>query len=316
MIGNIKKVGDQSRHLINSGILLTLFMLTGIVPLWAQNNLLDSLDKQMNVNAVNYAEYTFKGTRLINGQTVETRNSGSLIFLITHRFGEFNTGLYNFYGLDVANIRFGFDYSITDRLTLGIGRNSLNKIYDGFLKYKLTRQCSGARNFPFTTTLFGSADATTQHSSLPGVSTPFNQRLDYTAQILLARKFSGKLSIQLMPSVVHHNYVATGDQPNTIYALGAGGRFKITNRMALTAEYYYRMNGARVSGYYNSLSFGIDIETGGHVFQIMFTNSNPMIEEGFISQTTGSWSKAGIHLGFNISRIFNLKPYNPDSDWK
>lgn len=287
-----------------------------ISPLFAQDSLLNTLENETAGQTVNYAQNTFKGTRLINGQTVETRTSGSLVFLITHRFGELNTGSYNLWGLDIANIRFGFDYAITDALTVGIGRSSFDKVYDGFLKYRLTRQSSGARNFPVTTTLFASTAITTL-KSITGVNIPFNHRLDYVAQALIARKFTDHLSLQLMPSYVHHNYVESVNQVNEIIALGFGGRFKVSNRVALTGEYYYRLNGTNVSGYYNSLSFGIDIETGGHVFQIMLTNSNPMIAKGFISETTGSWANGGVHLGFNISRIFYLKQYEPtSSDWQ
>ena len=297
-------------------IFLLILVYLMISPVFAQDSLLNTLENETEGQTINYTQNTFKGTRLINGHTVETRTAGSLVFLITHRFGELNSGSYNLWGLDVANIRFGFDYAITDAFTIGVGRSSFDKVFDGFLKYRLTRQCSGARNFPFTTTLFASTALTTM-KSLTGATIPFNHRLDYVAQALIARKITDALSIQLMPSYIHHNYVESADQVNDILAVGVGGRIKVSNRIALTGEYYYRLNGTNVSGYYNSLSFGVDIETGGHVFQIMLTNSNPMIAKGFISETTGSWADGGVHLGFNISRIFYLKQYQPEaSDWQ
>ncbi len=299
-------------------IVLMLIALLPFWPVFAQDSLMNELNSQTAGSNITYAKNSFKGTRLINGHTVETRTAGALVFLNTHRFGELNSGAYNLYGLDIANIRFGFDYSITDNLTVGIGRSSFDKVYDGFLKYRLLRQCSGAKNMPVTVTLFGSTAITTLKPYITGTTIPFNHKLDYVAQALIARKFSEDLSLQLMPTFVHHNYVETYNQVNDQFALGVGGRFKISKRVALTGEYYYRLNGTNISGYYNSLSFGIDIETGGHIFQIMFTNSNPMIEKGFITQTTGSWANGGVHLGFNISRIFYLKNSSKfdSEDWK
>lgn len=303
---------------IKSGILISiLFFNFCFLQLHAQNDLLNILDKAADSARVKYTINTFKGTHLINGHSVETRSKGVLEFLIHHRFGLINSGAYEFFGLDNATIRIGLNYSITDRLTIGVGRSSFNKVYDGYLKYKLLRQSSGSRGMPLTATLFVSSTIQTLRSSNPAIEIPFERKLAYTFQALLARKFTESLSLQLMPSWVHRNYVSNPADVNNLFALGIGGRLKFSQRMAVTAEYYYRLNGTDVNGLYNSLSVGIDIETGGHVFQLMFTNSRQMIEKGFIGETDGTWEKGDIHFGFNISRVFylNSSSKKPEKNW-
>ncbi|WP_347160037.1 DUF5777 family beta-barrel protein [Pontibacter chitinilyticus] len=249
---------------------------------------------------------TFKGTRLANGHTVETSGAGELLFLISHRFGTLNSGAYNFFGLDQATIRLGLDYGLTDRLTVGIGRSSLEKTFDGFLKYRLLQQTRQRNGMPITLTLFTSAAIKTlkvdeaENDDLP-------YRLTYTHQLLLARKFNEKLSLQLSPTLVHRNLVADRKAENNVYALGAGGRYKLTKRTSFNAEYYYVLPGETADSFRNSLALGFDVETGGHVFQLIFTNAQGMIEKFFIPQTTGAWTKGDVYFGFNISRSFSLK---------
>lgn len=302
------------KNRINVRLLTALLFLLPFT-MKAQDDLLAALEEEKQDQGVALTENTFKGTRLINGHTIEMREKGVLDFLITHRFGRVNTGIYDFFGLDFANIRLGLDYGITDRLNIGIGRSSFQKVYDGFLKYQLIRQQEGSGNMPFTVTVFGSAAVKTQRSPDPDVTIPFEQKLAYTAQVLVARKFGDRLSLQLMPSLVHRNFVDDPLDDNTIFALGAGGRVKISRRIALTGEYFYRFMGQDVADISNSLSLGIDIETGGHVFQLMFTNSRQMIEKGFITETDGQWGDGDIHFGFNISRVFYLSSGKKNHNW-
>ncbi|MDF9798735.1 hypothetical protein OKW21_003998 [Catalinimonas alkaloidigena] len=270
--------------------------------------LLDELEKEQDSAQVLIEDATFKGSRLINGHSVETDGEGALTFLISHRFGRLNGGAYEFFGLDESNIRLGLEYGITDRLNIGIGRSSLEKVIDGFVKYQLLQQQRGARLLPLTITAFTSMAINTLRIENPERELQFKSRVDYTYQLLMARKFSSKLSLQLMPTLVHRNLVATAEMDNKLYALGVGGRYKLTNRVALNAEYYYRINAeAEESMYYNPFAIGFDIETGGHVFQLHFTNARAMIEEGFITETTGNFFSGDIHFGFNISRVFQLK---------
>ena len=249
---------------------------------------------------------TFKGTRVILGHSVKLRKQNELEFLISHRFGRINSGSHNFWGLDVANIRLGLEYGILDNLNVGIGRSSFDKSFDGFLKYKLLQQSTGAGGFPFSVVLFGSGAIRTTPREEADPTVDFEDRLAYTSQIIIGKKINPGLSLQLMPSVVHKNKVAFVDD-NTQYALGAGGRLKLSKRIALNAEYYYRLGTPDETDFTNSVSIGFDIETGGHVFQLHFTNSEMTLERAFITENTDNFFDGDIHFGFNISRTFQLK---------
>jgi opacity protein-like surface antigen len=225
---------------------------------------------------------------------------------ISHRFGNLNTGTYELFGLDNATMRFGFDYGLTDRFTIGVGRSTFEKQYDGFAKYKLLRQSSGKRNMPISVSALASIMLKTQRDRDVTTKKNFSDNLYYTYQLLIARKFSSATSFQIMPTVVHHNIVQSANEHNDIWALGVGGRQKVSKRVSINAEYYYVLPEYKLPGTYNSLAVGVDIETGGHVFQLHFTNSTGMTERTFISETTGQWSEGDIRFGFNVSRIFNI----------
>ena len=248
---------------------------------------------------------TFKATQIINTPTVETPGKKGLQFLIMHRFGRLNQGGYELFGLDNATIRFGLDYGINDRLAIGIGRSSLEKTYDASFKLKLLRQTKGA--VPVTVSLYELLTYTTQrYSDKPFMNARF--RTAYTSQLLIARKFSRNLSLQLTPALIHFNLVPTPQDKSNVVAIGIGGRMKITKRMSINAEYNLLPSDQVVSSkVYNSLSLGMDIETGGHVFQLVFTNSQGMIGPYYLAKTAGRWGKGDIYFGFNISRSFNWK---------
>lgn len=284
-------------------IAFCFFLIPGIC--WSQEDLLKEL-QQSEVKETEYISSTFKGSRLINGQTIETRYKGELEFIFAHRFGPMNGGLYELYGLDQAYVRIGLEYGLTDRLGVGIGRNSVDKTVDGFLRYKALRQSKAG--MPISVTAFGiMAVKTSPKDEDAGYDITFQDRTSYTAQLLIARKFTPALSLQLMPSFVHKNTVDQSIEDNDQIALGVGGRIKVSRSVALTTEYYYRFNVHDNNPYYNSIGFGVDIETGGHVFQIVITNSRGLTERAFITETTGEFFDGDIHLGFNITRIFQLK---------
>lgn len=249
---------------------------------------------------------TFKTTRIANGHSIENVGKGILDFRINHRFGELNAGLKEFFGLDNATTRIGFDYGITDWLMVGIGRSTYLKDVDGFVKVKLLRQTQNNR-MPVSISYLGSVSAQDVKLVEPpaGSDYPFSNRVAYVNQVLIARKFSNWLSLQLMPTHLHYNFVQYRDDPNDIFAIGVGGRIKLSNRIAFTGE-YYMVAGDKLRDTRNSLTLGFDIETGGHVFQLLFTNSTGITERTVIGQTTGRWEKGDIHFGFNISRIFTL----------
>lgn len=252
-----------------------------------------------------YVEATFKSTHLINGHSIETTKGGLLDFRISHRFGLINSGSYNFFGLDNATERLGLDYGITNNISVGIGRSTFQKQMDGFVKAKLLRQSTGPHASPVSITGLAAVIIKTLKDSDPNIKRSTSDKTSYTYQLIIARKFSSSTSIQLMPTMVHYNLVPLANDPNDLYSLGIGARQKLSKRLSLTAEYYYQFN--QFSGYYNSLALGVDIETGGHVFQLHFTNSTGLTESTFINQTSGKWGNGDIHFGFNISRVFKIK---------
>ena len=281
--------------------------LLGAAPARAQTDVLQQLNQLTRDSlARSYVPATFKGTRISNGHSIETPGPGSLVFLISHRFGRLNSGAYEFFGLDQATIRLGLEYGLTERLAVGAGRSSLEKTVDGFLKYKLLRQSTGAGAEPVSVTLLATA-ALTSLRFAPEPARTMASRLTYTYQALIARKLSPELSVQLMPTLLHRNYVERRRDQNNVYALGLAARQKISKHVALTGEYYYLLPGATQDDYRNALALGFDIETGGHVFQLHFTNSQGMIEKFFIPQTQGNFLRGDIYFGFNIARSFQLR---------
>lgn len=278
---------------------------------------LDALLNAETKSTTNYATATFKASRIINGHSIEQMKKKQLDFRISHRFGTLNNGAYGLWGLDQSVIHFSLEYGLKDWLMLGIGRGSYNKTYDAFAKLRLLRQSSGAKVMPVSLSYFTSVEMNTlKFPTRPeGAKNYFSSRMAYVHQLLIARKVTDNFSIQLSPTFIHRNLVKSELDQNDIYSMGAGARYKLSKRLSLNAEYYYTYNpNAKFldTRYYNSASVGVDIETGGHVFQIMLTNSQGMREGTFIPQTTSDWLDGGIHLGFNISRVFS---FQKDKKW-
>lgn len=273
------------------------------------SDMLNQLEEQQSDNVVTA---TFKATRILNGHSIERMPQGQLDFRIHHRFGTLNSGAYNFWGIDAAQTQFSLEYGITDWLMTGVGRGSYEKTYEGFLKFSLFRQKTGSSAFPLSISYLTVMTVRTQDfpyvdSIQNNANYPFAARLAYVHQLLIARKFSNRFSLQLSPVLVHYNMVALANEPNNIFALGVGGRIKLTTRTSFNFEYYPRLTTKGVpSQYTDALSLGFDIETGGHVFQLILTNTQGMTEKDFIGRTTGRWGKGDIHFGFNISRVFNI----------
>jgi hypothetical protein len=229
-----------------------------------------------------------------------------LDFRIMHRFGSLETGSYDLFGLDQATIRLGLDYGVTDRISVGVGRSSLHKEIDGFVKYRLLWQSKGAKDIPLSIVLVSGMTLNTTRWSEPERENFFSSRLGYYYQAIFGRKFSDVFSLQLSPVMVHRNLVEKVDDKHDIFAAEIGTRLKITQRIAITADYFYILPDQLADDNTNPLSIGFDIETGGHVFQLHFTNAPAMNERAFITENKGSWEKGDIHFGFNISRVFTL----------
>ncbi len=264
----------------------------------AQDDLLDLLDEEQEEPETT-VEATFKAQRLINGHTIETRKKGQLEFIIAHRFGRINTGIDEFFGLDGANVRFSLEYGLSDRLTGGIGRNSLQKVYDGFLKYKVMKQSATS---PVTISWFSNMAIRTLENP-DFADDDFTSKVSYAHQVLIARKFNESFSFQFSPTYIHRNKVLE-NQENDIIALGLGGRYKLNKRLSINAEYFYRVTEELTDQFKDAIGIGLEIETGGHVFHLNFTNARSMNERAFITETDGDFFGGDIHFGFNISRVF------------
>ena len=282
------------------GCLISLASYTQNIDLFAQVDSIDTNSKQFEI--VNKA---FKSTRIINSHSNEFLGKGILDFRILHRFAPLNQGIYDLFGLDNAYIRFGVDYGITNRLTIGVGRSTVEKQYDGFIKWNFLPQRKGYKAFPFSFSYVGGVIYATQNYYDSVRDLP-NNRLYYYHQILWSRKFNDYFTLQLMPTLVHYNLTNYATNPNDLWSLGVGFRVRVSKRVNLVAEYYQQLNQNNPNSF-NSVALGCDIETGGHVFQINLTNSNGMTERSFINETTNDVSKGQIHLGFNISRVFVVK---------
>lgn len=287
---------------------IIILLLLSSSALFAQDDLMGLLDENTPPE-INYTTATFKSTRVMNGHSVERMPPGQLDVRISHRFGTLNSGSYELFGLDQSSVHFGLEYGILNWIMIGVGRGTYEKTYDGFAKFTILRQSSGASVMPVSVSVLSSVAVTSVKWADTSRTNYLSSRFSYVHQLLIARKINQSFSVQLSPAFVHRNLVSTELDPNDLFAIGAGGRMKITKRISFNAEYYYLLNSKSYMSrdVFNPLSLGFDIETGGHVFQLIFTNSLAMIEKGFIGETTGSWLKGDIHFGFNISRVFTLK---------
>ena len=283
-----------------------LFLSIAHFQLPAQDDLLSDLRSDQHVDP-GYVPSIFKSTRILNSHSVETLHKGNLDFRISHRFGKLNSGAYNFFGLDEATLRLGLEYGLTDRITVGIGRSSYQKTFDGYFKTKLLRQRNSKEGtFPFSMTWFSNMAINTFRTDDALLNANKSYEYRYAHQLIIARRFSRFFSFQVAPILIHTNFAET-NQSNDAFAIGGGGGFTISRRISFNIDYVYRLPDNQYKPYSNSLSLGVDIETGGHVFQLIITNSQGIIEQVFVPKTEGLWSNGDLFYGFNISRQFNLK---------
>jgi hypothetical protein len=270
----------------------------------AQDDLMNTLEAQQPKKE--FVTNAFKSSRVINGHSMEFIGAGVLDFRILHRFGRVNQGFNELFGLDQASMRMGFDYGVTKNFTIGIGRTTFQKELDGFLKYRLLWQSKGKKSSPISLVLVAGSSINTLKNTSNTQKITFTSRTGYYYQTIIGRKFSNKFSLQLSPTLVHRNEVDATDE-NDIFAAGIGARYKVSKRMALVVDYFYVANGLPSTKGENPLSIGVDIETGGHVFQLHFSNTSGMNERAFITNTENSWGKGDIQFGFNLSRVFTIK---------
>lgn len=280
----------------------TILYVILLIPFFAfsQDDLLGEIDSDSTVN--NYVSAAFKGLKIVNFESTKLVAKKEFTFIVAHRFGSVENGLETFFGLDDAVTRLNFVYGLSDCVNISVSRSSFQKIYESALKYRLYRQQENG--FPFTIVGYNSILINTalEKDNLPKLE--FKHRIGYTAQVLISRKFSSDFSFELAPTFFHDNYVVIDDQDNSQFALGLGGRYKLGNRWSLNADYGWHLNRSSNSPFKNPLSIGVDLETGGHVFQMHFTNAQPMNTNGFLGQGTGDWTDGNFYFGFNLSRNF------------
>lgn len=276
---------------------------------------------------------TFKSPHLINVQSTETIHKKELEFRVDHRFGDIaggSGGIGNFFGLDQStDIRIGFDYGLLDKLNIGIARakgaTAATQLYELNTKYRFLEQTTN-NSIPFTIAFFGSGTVSgVKAADNPEASTAyknFSDRISYVSQFIISRKFSSAFSFEILPTYLHRNFTIYGDQ-NDLFAIGAGGRIKIGKRMAFVADYFLPIRDGAKKDYveninqqkfYNALGVGLEIETGGHVFHLNFTNATAIQESQFIAETTSSWGKGQYRWGFSISRRFSLEKKDKEAN--
>ena len=202
-------------------------------------------------------------------------------------------------------MRMGLDYGVHKRLTVGFGRSTFEKTVNLSAKAKLFYQKEGEENFPVSISYYQSTTRRTLNfpDDLPY---PESARWAFAHQLLIGRKFSEKLSLQVMPSVLHLNLVELNEDQNTLYSAGFAGRYQVSYAVAIIAEAYYTPLYQNSQLENHSLAIGVDIKTKGHVFQLHLSNTQGMTEKFFISQTGGNWKDGTVYFGFNISRDFQI----------
>ena len=267
---------------------------------FSQDDLLDEIDTDSVID--NYAIAVFKGLKIVNFESTKLVAKKEFTLIVSHRFGSIENGFDSFFGLDDAVTRLNFVYGISEGFNIGVSRSSFQKIYEFSAKYRLLRQQDNG--FPFTVVGYNSflINTALDKANLPNIK--FKHRLGYTAQVLISRKVNTNFSFELAPTFFHDNYVVINSQDNSQFALGFGGRYKLGKRWSLNADYGWHLNRSSDSPFKNPLSIGLDLETGGHVFQMHFTNAQPMNTNGFLGQGSGDWADGNIYFGFNLSRTF------------
>lgn len=287
-------------------LVLGLLLVTVTQIGFAQDDLLSLVNKNDTIRKERVTN-AFKSSRVINGHSIEFLGKGVLDFRILHRFGEVSSGVSNLFGLDQASMRFGLDYGLLKRLTVGVGRSNVGKELDGFLKFCPVWQTKGPGSFPFSIVLVSGVTLNTLSWTDTTRKNYFSSRMAFYNELILGRKFSDRFSLQVAPVFIHRNLVQGATEENDVYALGVGARFKLSKRIAFVADYHYIAKGLDKKIYKDPLSVGFDIETGGHVFQLHFSNATGMNEKAFITTTTGDWGKGEVRFGFNLSRVFTVR---------
>lgn len=284
-------------------ILSFVFVFFAIAFASAQDDLLNQLNTDKS--GVKEVETSaFKGLQICNMQSTKLTSKGEWYMVVSHRFGDLTHGFDNFFGLDNALTKIGGIYGVTDWLSLGASRQTYNKTYELTAKYKFANQ--EINGFPVTIVGYNTMDINSELKKAANPGIKFNNRLAFTTQLLVSRKFSDSFSFEIAPVYLHKNLYEYGLEQKDQFFIGSGARYKVAKRMSVNLEYAARVGTPEgfTSPYHNPLSLGLDIETGGHVFQLVFSNSQPMNDVAVFSNTKGNWDGGSIYFGFNMYRVF------------
>lgn len=297
---------------------------------FAQDDLLSLVDSIAPTPEDKRVYATFKTTKIVNAQSVETVKRKNLDFRVTHRFGNIGTagngGAHTLWGFDESqDIRISFDYGVTEDLMLGIGRSKMNELVDGLVKFRFLNQTTDNK-IPLSIAFYGDMAVSTMKADqlyfgtvgVKDVSEKFAHRVTYVSQLIFARKFGPRVSLQLSPTYVHRNFVKAlvnpdngAEESNDLFSAGIGGRVKLSKRVSIIADYFYTFSDFRRQNpqfeFYDPLAIGVEIETGGHVFHLNFTNASGIIDANYIPYTTDNWLDGAFKFGFNISRVFVIR---------
>lgn len=280
-------------------IFTSTFLICTLI-VFSQDELLSEIDTV--IEEPTYASAVFKGLKVINFESTKLVAKKGFNFIVSHRFGTVKNGFQNLFGLDEAVTHLNFVYGLSDNINISASRSSNQKIYEVATKFILVNQQAG--KIPLTVVGYTSVLANTSldTDNLPKLE--FKHRLSYVAQLLVSRKMNNNLSLILSPTFFHDNYLTDDFQENSQYGIGFGGRYKLGKRWSLNMEYGVHLNRSENSLYKNPFSIGIDLETGGHVFQLLFTNSQSMNTNGVFGTSTGEWGESDVYFGFNLARSF------------
>lgn len=266
----------------------------------------DDLLNELNLPKSEEKEITtaaFKALQICNIQSTKLPVKGEWYFLISHRFGDLTQGLDNFFGLDNALAKIGGIYGVTDWLSLGASRHTYNKIYELTAKYKLANQL--VEDFPVTIVGYNTFDINSNLKPSIYPDLQFNDRLAFSSQLIISRKFTDKFSLEIVPIFVHKNVYDSSSEQKDNYLIGSGARYKLTKRLSLNIEYVAKVGKKYPNSQYEDLlSTGLDIETGGHVFQLVFSNSQQMNDVSAYTNARGKWNGGSLYFGFNMYREF------------
>ncbi|WP_223606542.1 DUF5777 family beta-barrel protein [Chryseobacterium sp. OSA05B] len=263
----------------------------------AQEDLLKDIDT-LKTNA-EVSQPAFKALQIVTGQSTKLSAKNEWYIVVAHRFGDISTGFKNFFGLDDASTKLGVIYGVTDGISVSLSRETNMKTFEGAVKYKLIKQTEKS---PVDIVGYNVMAVNTDLDKDNYPYLKFGDRLAYLTQALISRRFNEKFSLQLTPSYIHKNLYDPAIEDKNQFLAGLGGRYKISKRISLNAEYFVNFDSH--SYYKNPLSLGMDIETGGHVFQLLFSNSQINSDIGYLSNAAGKWGKGQIFFGFNLYRVF------------